>query len=92
MLGKRRFRYATKGSDVPVIASTLKKKKSQRGPTVGRVLMNRKIRPPQPIMAKIIAIGRNDLTGGDVSESISELILSHASPSATEWDTNGGYP
>jgi hypothetical protein len=41
-------------------------------------------RPPQPMIAKKIAVGRNTLTGGDVSESIPELILSHASTNATE--------
>jgi hypothetical protein len=37
VLGNLRFRKAIIGKAVPVIARTLRKKNSQRGPTVGRV-------------------------------------------------------
>jgi hypothetical protein len=58
------------GNIVPVIASTLRKKNNQRGPTVGRVEMNKAINPPQPIIKRNIAAGRKLATRGDVFDFI----------------------
>jgi hypothetical protein len=51
---------------VPVIAMTHKKKNNQRGPTVGRVEMTKKIKPPQPMTKRNNAAGRKLATRGDV--------------------------
>jgi hypothetical protein len=57
VLGKRRFKKATKGITVPVMAITLRKKNSQRGPSSGGVRMKRATNPPQPVMIKNKAEG-----------------------------------
>lgn len=52
------------GNVVPVSASTVRKKKSHRGPTVGRVLMIRAASPPHPITINRIEVGINDRIDG----------------------------
>ncbi len=70
MLGKRRFKKAVMGIIVPVMAKTHRKKKSQRGPTVGRVVMIKVAKPPQPIMNNKMEAGRKLATRGDEFASI----------------------
>jgi len=70
VLGKRRFRKAVIGIMVPVIARTHRKKKSQRGPTVGKVLIIKAVNPPQPIINKKMEAGRKFATRGDVFDFI----------------------
>jgi hypothetical protein len=70
VLGKRRLRKAVIGNTVPVIARTQRKKNNQRGPTVGRVVMVRAIKPPQPKIKSKIAAGRKLATRGEVVDFI----------------------
>jgi len=70
VLGKRLLRKAMIGSIVPVIAMTHRKKNSQRGPTVGRVMIVKAINPPQPMINKNIAAGRKLATRGEVFDVI----------------------
>jgi hypothetical protein len=70
VLGKRRLRKAVIGNAVPVIARTHKKKNSQRGPTVGRDVIMRTIKPPQPIINRKIEAGRKFATRGEVVDFI----------------------
>jgi hypothetical protein len=65
VLGKRLFKNATNGKTVPVIAMMQKKKNNQRGPTVGKVVTMRKIKPPQPMIKRNMAVGRKLATRGD---------------------------
>jgi len=52
------------GRNVPAKARTNKKKNSQRGPTVGKVLKISNITPPQPMMKRKIDNGMKNFTGG----------------------------
>ena len=70
MVGNLRLRKATPGKAVPVSARTHKKKNNHRGPTVGMVLWKRRNKPPQPKITKMMVVGRNELTGGVVRDSI----------------------
>jgi len=65
VLGKRRLRKAVIGSVVPVIARTHRKKNNQRGPTVGRLVTMRAIKPPQPMINKKMEAGRKLATRGE---------------------------
>jgi hypothetical protein len=56
--GKRIFKKATIGIATPVKARTLRKKKSQRGQTVGGVYQTNAAKPPQPTMIKNNVVGR----------------------------------
>jgi hypothetical protein len=69
--GKRRLRKAAAGKARAVQVVTVRKKKSQRGATVGRVKTTTKNNPPQPRNERISAAGMNSLTGGEESGSIS---------------------
>ena len=75
MLGKRRLKNAMTGRAVPVKASTARKKNSQRGPTVGRVLSVRIASPPQPTAIIRTEAGKKDWIEGEDRVSIG-LILS----------------
>jgi len=70
VLGKRLLRKAIIGNIVPVIAMTQRKKNSQRGPTVGRVVIVKAINPPQPMINRITAAGRKLATRGEVFDVI----------------------
>lgn len=64
LVGNLLLRKATIGRAVPVRAITPRKKNSQRGPTVGSVYCISQIRPPQPATARMMAVGRKELTEG----------------------------
>jgi hypothetical protein len=70
VLGKRRFIKAMTGRAVPVRAITTRKKNSQRGPTVGRVLSTSAASPPQPVTMSRMDTGTNEVIEGEVRGSI----------------------
>jgi hypothetical protein len=59
------LRKAVIGNIVPVIARTHRKKNSQRGPTVGREVIKRATRPPQPMINRKMEAGRKLATRGE---------------------------
>ena len=63
-VGNLRLRKATIGKAVPVKAKTHKKKNNHRGPTVGIVFWIKRNNPPQPKIAKMNAVGKNELIEG----------------------------
>jgi hypothetical protein len=68
--GNRRLRNAVIGKAVPVRARTSKKKNSQRGPTVGKVLITSPASPPQPTTNSRIVRGKNEIIEGEERDDI----------------------
>jgi len=66
LVGKRRFKKAVTGSIDPEMATTSRNKNNQRGPNVGRVWNTTAINPTQPIKARVNAVNKKLLTGGEV--------------------------
>ncbi len=70
VVGNLWLRKATTGRTVPVKAKTLRKKNNHWGMTVGKVKFSKAYKPPQPIIAKMMAAGMKELTGGEDFEFI----------------------